>query len=155
MRLSDQLQLALSESLQKDDVVVRWRKGSSLTVWIFRLTGQGPVLMGYGNAFRNWRKDALHRDIFTMVDLDASSKGYEQLVFDTSMEVTYPVMFKRLRDDGPKKVQRPTGDLYRSAITMNSWNKKIGKKSGITLTPGKKPFLSSGQDKTKPMDIKR
>jgi hypothetical protein len=155
MKLSSELRIALNETLQANDVMVRWRKGSRLTVWIFRLEGEMPVLMGYGLAHRNWRRDALHRDIFTMLELDAASKGYEQLVFDLAMEITYPVMFKRLRDEGPKKVQRPAGDLYREAMTINAWNKKMGKRTGVMLSPENKPVMSKGNDKTHPMGIKR
>jgi hypothetical protein len=140
----------------RDDVAVRWRKGSHTTIWIFRMTEKGPELMGYGTAHRNWRRDPLHRDVFTMVELDAASRGYESVVFDTAMEVVYPVMFKRLRDDqGPKKVQRPTGDLYRQAMTINAWNRKPGKKWGIILKPEAKPTMPSGADKTRSMGIKK
>lgn len=138
-----------------DDVAVRWRKGSHVTVWIFRMQPDGPVLVGYGTAHRNWRRDALHRDVFTMIDLHAGSKGYEQTVFDIALEVVYPVAFKRMRSEGPKKITKPTGDLYRQAITMNAWNKKMGKKWGVTLTPEKKPTMQGGRDMTRKADIER
>jgi hypothetical protein len=154
--LSSQLARALlAEALGPDDVAVRWRKGSHLTVWILRLTDEGPVLVGYGLAHRNWRRDALHRDIFTMLELDAASKGYERAVLDLALEIVYPVEFKRLRDEGPKKITRPTGDLYRSAVPLSRWNKKQGKKLGLLLTPEKKPDMPPGMDRTKPAGIKR
>jgi len=152
---SRQLRAALTETLQTDDIVVRWRQGSHVSVWIFRFTAKGPALVGYGTAHRNWRRDALHRDVFTMIDLYASSKGYEQVVFETALEVVYPVAFKRMRDDGPKKITRPTGALYRGAITMNAWNKKIGRKHGIGLVPEQKPAMPEGLDRTKKADIVR
>ena len=155
MFLSEQLRSALVETMGHDDVAVRWRKGSHLTIWIFRQTDEGPNLVGYGTAHRNWRRDPLHRDVFTMLELDAISKGYERVVFDTAMEVVYPVDFKRLRDDGPKKVQRPTGSLYRSAMTMNAWNKKFSRKTGVMLKPETKPSMLAGADKTHAMGIKR
>jgi len=154
MLLSEQLRAALSERVGRDDVVVRWRKGSHVTVWVFRMTNEGPHLVGYGTAHRNWRRDALHRDVFTMLELDAASKGYEQVVFDTALEVVYPVAFKRLRDEGPKKITKPTGDLYQDSVTMNAWNKKA-KKHGIVLKPETKPSMPSGTDKTHDMKIKR
>lgn len=154
MLFSEQLGAALAETMGRDDVAVRWRKGSHVTVWIFRLTGT-PTLMAYGTAHRNWRRDALHRDVFTMMELDAASKGYEQVVFDTALEVVYPVAFKRLRNDGPKKITKPTGDAYRKAITMNAWNKKLGRQHGIALTPEHKPSMPSGADMTHAVGIVR
>ena len=144
--------MALCETMGRDDVVVRWRKGSHLTIWIFRMAGEA-TLVGYGTAHRNWRRDALHRDVFTMIELEVASKGYEQAVFNTALEVVYPVAFKRLRDEGPKKITKPTGEFYRQAITMNAWNKKLGKKHGIGLIPEKKP--SAGVDMTHGVGIVR
>lgn len=155
MFLSEQLRVALSERMGSDDIAVRWRKGSHVTIWIFRMEPDGPVLVAYGVAHRNWRRDPLHRDIFTMVELHAASKGYEQVVFDLALEVVYPVAFKRMRDEGPKKVTRQTGDLYRQAITMNAWNKNLGRKWRVQLEPEKKPVMSSGRDVTRKADIVR
>lgn len=154
MLLSEQLREALVETMGHDDVAVRWRKGSHVTIWIFRMEGS-PVLVGYGTAHRNWRRDALHRDVFTMIELDAASKGYEQAVFDIALEVVYPVAFKRLRDEGPKKITKPTGDLYRRAITMNAWNNKLGKIHEIGLMPETKPSMPGGADKTRRVGIVR
>lgn len=115
----------------------------------------GPKLVGYGTAHRNWRRDALHRDVFTMIELEAASKGYEQAVFDTALEVVYPVAFKRMKDEGPKKITKPTGDLYRRAITMNAWNNKPGKRWGVGLMPEKKPVMLSDADRTRKVAIVR
>jgi len=155
--LSQQLRAALLETMQANDMAVRWRKGSHLSVWIFRMDPDGPKLMGYGLAHRNWRKDALHRDVFTMLELYAASKGYEQAVFDLCLEIVYPVQFKRLRNDGPKKITKPTGGLYRGAVTMNKWNsnKKLGKMWGIILQPETMPTMPSGADRTRKADIVR
>jgi len=90
-----------------------------------------------------------------MLDLDVASKNYEQIVFDTALEIVYPVAFKRLRDEGPKKVTRSTGDLYRQAITMKKWNASYGKEYMITLEPEKKPSMPKGMDKTHKAGIKR
>jgi hypothetical protein len=155
MLLSEQLQMALVEAMGRDDIAVRWRKGSRLTVWIFRMEGEGPFLVGYGTAHRNWRQDALHRDVFTMIELEAASKGYERAVFNIALEVVYPVAFKRLRDEGPKKVTKPTGGAYRGAVTMNAWNKKLGKKHAVILVPEHKPSMVGGADGTRPMGIVR
>ena len=152
MPFSEELQIALSESLNRDDVAVRWRKGSSLNIWIFRQHEDDLILVGYGRAFRNWRQDPLHRDVFTMLDLDAAP-GYQKAVFEMAQEVVYPVMFKRLGDDGPKKVSKSTGDLYRRAVTIKKFNTRIGSQYGVRLEPGKKPDI--GQDKTQKIKIKR
>jgi len=151
MLFSEQLEAALVEVMGRDDIAVRWRKGSRLTVWIFRLatsptTGTNLALIGYGLGYRNWRRDALHRDIFTAVEIRAASKGYVQTIFDLMQEIVYPVMFKRLAGtDGPKKVSRPTSSLYSDAMTMNKFNKTVGRKYGLLLEPEKKPKAAIDQ----------
>lgn len=183
MLLSARLQTALVEAAGRKEIVVRWRKGSRLTVWIFRVvtspSGEIPpiqeavavgvtsydvpsprlkprkprhiggtelVLVGYGLGYRNWRRDPLHRDVFTAVEIHAATKGYVKVVFDLMQEIVYPVMFKRLvGTKGKKKVSRPTSKLYSNAIPMAKFNRTVGRKFGVKLTPEKKPRTAIDQ----------
>jgi len=145
----------LSEALMAPgEVIVRWRKGSELTVWIFRME-EAPVLIGYGTAKRNWRQDALHRDIFTMTELAAESLKDENTVIEVALGTVYPVQFKRVKSDGPKRITGAPGDEYRRAMTLAAWNKKFGAKTGVILKPEQKPSMPSGADKTRPVSIER
>ena len=151
MLFSEELKTALVEVMGRDDIAVRWRKGSHLSVWIFRpvttaTKGTNLALIGYGRAHRNWRQDALHRDVFTAIEIHAASKGYVKVIFDLMQEIVYPVMFKRLAGtEGKKKVSRPTSELYSDALTMVKFNKTLGRKFGVQLEPEKKPRAAIDQ----------
>jgi hypothetical protein len=105
------------------------------------------ALVGYGLGRRNWRRDPLHRDIFTATQIRAASKGYVKVIFDLMQEIVYPVMFKRLPgDEGKKKVSRSPTGLYAGAMTLKKFNKTVGRQYGVELEPEKKP--AAAIDKT-------
>lgn len=159
MGLSGELWAAIIEAVGRDDIVVRWRKGSRVTVWIFRIVtspekGTRLALIGHGLGFRNWRQDALHRDVFTAVKIGAASKGYVGVIFDLMQEIVYPVMFKNLPGvEGPKKVSRSTGKLFSQSVTMKKFNQTAGRQYGIQLEPEKKPVAAI--DKTSTQVVER
>jgi len=148
MSLSGELRSALTEALGRDDIAVRWRKGSHVTIWIFRIVttptkGTRLALIGYGLGYRNWRRDPLHRDVFTAVQIHAASKGYVRVIFDLMQEIVYPVMFKRLSgSEGKKKVSKSPTGLYADAMTLKKFNRTAGRKYGVELEPEKKPVAA-------------
>jgi len=161
MSLSGELRAAITEVLGRDDIAVRWRKGSIVTVWIFRLVtsptkGTSLALVGYGLGRRNWRRDPLHRDVFTAVQIHAASKGYVKVVFDLMQEIVYPVMFKQLPGvEGKKKVSRSPTRMFSSAMTMNKFNSTVGRQYGVLLGPEEKPDVGTVVDKTHRQVVER
>lgn len=145
MSLAGELRMAITEALGRDTIAVRWRKGSHLTIWIFQYdtTPRGEMqlaLVGYGLGYRNWRRDPLHRDIFTAVKIRAASKNYVKVIFELMQEVVYPVQFKRMAGtDGPKKVSRSPSSMFSKAMTLKQFNRTAGRQYGVELEPERKP----------------